>query len=67
MQTPLPFRSPRRITITVPYSTYQNLVTRSSEEGRSISNLAAYVLEQHLKPLNTKEGRTEALPKGAEN
>ena len=48
MQTPTLFRAPRRITITIPYSTYQVLVSRSGEEGRSISNLAAYVLEHNL-------------------
>ncbi|MFN5193535.1 MAG: ribbon-helix-helix domain-containing protein [Cyanobacteriota bacterium] len=42
------FRAPRRITITIPYSTYQSLVERSGEEGRSLSNLAAYLLENHL-------------------
>jgi len=39
------FRSPRRITITVPYGAYQRLIERSEQEGRSLSNLAAYLLE----------------------
>lgn len=39
------FRSPRRITITVPYGTYQRLLERSELEGRSLSNLSAYLLE----------------------
>ena len=38
-------RSPRRITITVPYQLYQRLVERSNREGRSLSNLAAFMLE----------------------
>ena len=39
------FRSPQRIPITVPYSTYQKLIERSGQEGRSLSNLSAYLLE----------------------
>jgi hypothetical protein len=39
-------RSPRRITITVPYQLYQKLVERSDCEGRSLSNLAAFMLER---------------------
>ncbi len=42
-------RGPMRITITVPYATFQAIVERSAEEGRSMSNLAAYILEQGLK------------------
>lgn len=38
-------RSPRRITITLNWSTYQTLVDRSDKEGRSLSNLASYLLE----------------------
>jgi hypothetical protein len=38
-------RSPRRITITVPYQLYERLVERSNREGRSLSNLAAFLLE----------------------
>ena len=39
------FRKPRRITVTVPDQIYRILMDRSSREGRSISNLAAYLLE----------------------
>jgi hypothetical protein len=39
------FRTPKRITITLPYGTYQRLIDRSDLEGRSLSNLAAYLLE----------------------
>ncbi len=38
--------SPRRITITIPFSTFAYLSKRSAEEGRSMSNLAAYLLER---------------------
>jgi hypothetical protein len=41
-------RAPKRITITIPFSTFQALEHRSTEEGRSISNLAAYLLERAL-------------------
>jgi hypothetical protein len=30
----------------VPYQIYQNLTERSDREGRSLSNLAAFLLEQ---------------------
>ena len=42
-------RSPQRITITVPHATFQAIVQRSAKEGRSMSNLAATILEQGLK------------------
>jgi len=41
-------RSPRRITITIPYEVRELLIQRSQEEGRSLSNLAAYLLEHGL-------------------
>ena len=42
------FRKPRRISITVPENVYNKLAECSSLEGRSISNLAAYLLENVL-------------------
>jgi hypothetical protein len=42
------FRSPRRVTITLPYATYQDLQVRADDEGRSLSNLAAFLLESSL-------------------
>jgi hypothetical protein len=41
-------KRPKRITITVNHSLYTKLVDRSSSEGRSISNLASYLLEREL-------------------
>ena len=41
-------RKPVRVTATLSWSTYQQLITRSTEEGQSISNLMAYILESHL-------------------
>ena len=42
------FRSSKRVSITLPYATYKALEDKSSEEGRSISNLAAYLIERSL-------------------
>ena len=42
------FTSPQRITITVPAMTLKKLLKRSLIEGRSLSNLAAFLLEQTL-------------------
>jgi len=41
-------KRPKRITITVNHSLYKKLVERSSSEGRSISNLASFLLEREL-------------------
>jgi hypothetical protein len=41
-------RAPKRLTITIPFSTFQAIERRSTEEGRSLSNLAAYLLERGL-------------------
>ena len=42
------FRSSRRICITIPHSIAKHLEEQSDREGRSISNLAAYLLEKSL-------------------
>lgn len=42
------FRRPRRITITVPHHAYCALQNQSDDEGRSLSNLASYMLETAL-------------------
>lgn len=42
------FRAPHRISITLPHNTYHQLLQRSDFEGRSLSNLAAYLLETSL-------------------
>jgi hypothetical protein len=39
---------PRRITVTIPSELYQDLVDRSDREGRSLSNLVAFLLETAL-------------------
>jgi hypothetical protein len=42
------FRKPVRVTITVNHATYTELEHRSTQQGRSISNLAAFLLEASL-------------------
>ncbi|MFM7171183.1 MAG: ribbon-helix-helix domain-containing protein [Cyanobium sp.] len=42
------FRKPVRVTITLPHNIYMHLKHRSDEEGRSLSNLAAFLLEKSL-------------------
>lgn len=41
-------RKPTRVTITIPWSLRQTLDQRSDKEGRSLSNLIAYLLEASL-------------------
>jgi hypothetical protein len=48
MKLPSVFRKPARVTITLPYNIYQQLKKRSDEEGRSLSNLAAFLIEKSL-------------------
>ena len=43
------FRSPRRVSITLPLATFEELQVRADGEGRSLSNLAAFLLETSLK------------------
>jgi len=50
-------RKPQRITITVSWSLYQSLLDTSDEQGRSLSNIAAYWLERMAE---------ESLVRGAE-
>ncbi|MCT0219030.1 hypothetical protein KQ304_08470 [Synechococcus sp. CS-1329] len=47
-QGPSPFRSPVRISITIPDSVHEGLAQIANEQGRSLSNLAAYLLEWAL-------------------
>ena len=42
------FRSSKRLTITIPQTVLEALNEISSREGRSLSNLAAYLLESSL-------------------
>ena len=38
-------RKPGRVSITIPWGLRQSLQTRADEEGRSLSNLMAHLLE----------------------
>jgi hypothetical protein len=40
--------APQRVTITLNYAAYKGLERRSAMEGRSMSNLAAFILENAL-------------------
>jgi len=42
------FRRPVRVSITVPHHIHEALLRRSDQEGRSLSNLAAFLLEASL-------------------
>ncbi|MBW4529568.1 MAG: hypothetical protein KME02_02660 [Aphanothece saxicola GSE-SYN-MK-01-06B] len=53
--TPGPFLRPVRVTITIPYNAYQALIERSNHQGRSLSNLAAYLIETSLQALHPHE------------
>lgn len=48
LRLPANCRRPRRISITIPYNVAISLETRCDREGRSLSNLAAYLLEHSL-------------------
>lgn len=43
-------RSPARITISVSYALHQRVIATALEQGRSVSNLCAYILEAGLPP-----------------
>ena len=45
------FRSSHRVTITLPYSVYQQIVSLADNQGRSTSNLMAYLLERGIELL----------------
>jgi macrodomain Ter protein organizer (MatP/YcbG family) len=42
------FRSSRRVSVTLSYVAYSRLLKRSDQEGRSLSNLSAFLLESAL-------------------
>lgn len=50
-------RQPRRISITLSYYVHEALLSRSEEEGRSVSNLCAFLLEDAL-----REQQRDSLP-----
>jgi hypothetical protein len=44
---PEALRKPVRITATIPWATHDKLARQSLSEGRSFSNLVAFILERH--------------------
>lgn len=42
------FRAPVRVSATIPWITYERLIAESQGDGRSISNLAAFLIESAL-------------------
>lgn len=42
-------RHPQRVSITLPQQVFDALIARSLQEGRSLSNLSAYLLEWSLR------------------
>ena len=57
-------RQPRRISITLSYHVHQALLNRSEEEGRSVSNLCAFLLEDALRDANRQGMPASALANG---
>jgi hypothetical protein len=53
-----PFRKPQRITFTINHSTHERLSELSYEQGRSLSNLVAYLVELRLD--EREGGRSDA-------
>jgi hypothetical protein len=47
-------RRPRRLSLTLAGATYSYLETQSTLEGRSLSNLAAYLLERAIRARQNK-------------
>jgi hypothetical protein len=41
-------KSPKRISITIPQALHESLTTQSTKQGRSLSNLAAFLLAKCL-------------------
>jgi len=48
------FRSSKRISITIPFSIAKQLEAQSDREGRSLSNLASYLLERSISEINAR-------------
>jgi len=61
-------RQPRRISITLSYHVHEELLKRSEDEGRSMSNLCAFLLEDALKHnpagINPAAGMAALQPAG---
>ncbi len=49
--TPFAQRSGRRVTLTIHYALHEHLIQSSMEQGRSLSNLCAYLIERSAESL----------------
>jgi hypothetical protein len=65
IQKRLMTRKPVRVTITVPYRVNEALAERSQVEGRSLSNLAAFLLEDRLTMETRSKTPTNTTPSHA--
>lgn len=45
-------KKPQRLTITVPWSTFEQIESFATKQGRSMSNFSAYLLERALEEFN---------------
>ena len=59
-------RQPRRISITLSFHMSEALLNRSLEEGRSLSNLCAYLIEEALIEQAQKEWQMKWVNKQQE-
>jgi predicted DNA-binding protein len=48
MINPYAKRTSQRLTITLPWNVHQRTIALSNDQGRSLSNLAAYLIERAL-------------------
>jgi macrodomain Ter protein organizer (MatP/YcbG family) len=55
-------RQPRRISITLSYHVHEALLSRSEEEGRSVSNLCAFLLEDALRDQRSSLMPSPSIP-----
>lgn len=46
-----PQRKPQRLTITIPHHSFARIEVLAGEQGRSLSNLCAYLLERALEDI----------------
>lgn len=54
-------RQPRRISITLSYQVHEALLSRSEDEGRSLSNLCAFLLEEALRDVSRLVVESKAM------
>jgi hypothetical protein len=59
------FKSPVRVSITLPWITSEQLIRQSQAQGRSVSNLAAYLIESSLSTLSSSaQASASPVPMG---